>query len=311
MERTWFFQFDCSADNDGFFAGSNLYRGKRFRVGAWEPDGLRVDLTGHHPARCIVTLIELEAKKSDVWMSARKYLPEEPEEVLETFRDYLKRVIRECRTTADPRRPALCELERALQGRGIEIKTAGALREASWIQPMLEELPVVGRDGLRPQYLRTKESKVQVEPESAQVFPTRGTGVKLDQQGAKALLRCLLVLDASIRGLDHSNADFRNFRVKAPLRRSLRDRGENLSELMRFLGRDESNSGLTLDFESILRETAELWSESKPGIDTERVYQMICRYFPSALQIRQTDKMSRIFSDPILADFRARAAPPR
>lgn len=91
MESQYFFQFDCSSDNDSFFVGSFLYRGKKFRIGPWEPDGLRVDVIRQQPARCILTLIELEAEKSDVLKSARKYLPEEPEGILDAFRGYLER----------------------------------------------------------------------------------------------------------------------------------------------------------------------------------------------------------------------------
>lgn len=300
MENLYFFQFDCSSDNDSFFVGSFLYRGKKFRIGPWEPDGLRVEVIEQLPSRCILTLIELEAEKSDAWKSARKYLPENPEEILEAFYSYLERVIQECRATADPRQSALSDLNKALQSSDLEIRTAGTLRSATWTDPLLESLPVIGpnivKDGPVLHKVAAREREVQVIPEKVQVLP-RGTNVKLDQQRAKALLRCLIVLDAIIRGMDHSDADFRNFRQKAPLRRRLKKHEAELPELARFVCRDEANSGLTLNCDSILSEIAVLWSASRPGIDAEHAYQLICTYFPRALSINQNDKMSKIFSE--------------
>lgn len=121
--------------------------------------------------------------------------------------------------------------------------------------------------------------------------------MKLDQQKAKALLRCLVVLDTIIRGMDHSDADFRNFRQKAPLRRHLRKHGDKLPELARFVCRDEPNSGLTLNCDSIFSEISALWSANWPGIDAERAYRLICTCIPRALSISQSDKMSKIFAE--------------
>lgn len=164
---------------------------------------------------------------------------------------------------------------------------------------MLETLPVIGpgivKDGAVLPKVAASESEAQVLSETVQDFP-RGANVKLDQQKAKALLRCLLVLDAIIRGMDHSDADFRNFRQKAPLRSHLKKHGDKLPELARFVCRDEPNSGLTLNYDSIFSEIAALWSANWPGIDAERAYRLICTCIPRALSISQNDKMSKIFA---------------
>jgi hypothetical protein len=150
MSAVYLFQIDCARNNDAFFQAaakqplvSVFYRGAGFQVGEapWIPDGVQVD-TDESPVRCSLTLLELEERKSEALISCRKYLPEDSTRVLHAFREYLRRKIGECKSTADTRERALTALERLLQqGAPVRVKTACALRSAPFI--IIEALPLI------------------------------------------------------------------------------------------------------------------------------------------------------------------------
>jgi hypothetical protein len=109
MPTTYLFRIDGAKDNDDFFGAmrasvQHVYAGADFRVGAagWIPDLVKL-VVDEPPARCSLTLIELEATESVALISCRKYLPEDSASIVSAFRKYLDRVISQCRISADPR----------------------------------------------------------------------------------------------------------------------------------------------------------------------------------------------------------------
>ena len=63
------------------------------------------------PDSCTLTLIELEATEPVALISCRKYLPEASADIVAAFYAYLDRAIRQCQTTADPRKSELVHLK--------------------------------------------------------------------------------------------------------------------------------------------------------------------------------------------------------
>jgi len=99
------------------------------------------------PDRCSLTIIELEATKSVALISCRKYLPEDPNEIVAAFRIYLDRLIRQCRSSADPRESEFIHLKQRLsEAKELVVTTAGALRSSAIL---VEELPLMGSTGFR------------------------------------------------------------------------------------------------------------------------------------------------------------------
>src|SRR6266478_8809890 len=131
MATVYLFRVDGSKDNDEFFASlrtsaSHVYAGVDFRVGAsgWIPDLVRI-IVEDPPDRCSLTLIELEATESVALISCRKYLPENSAAILQAFTDYLDRLVRQCRSSADPREPEFAALKAVLsQVREVTVTTA-------------------------------------------------------------------------------------------------------------------------------------------------------------------------------------------
>src|SRR5262245_39404254 len=109
MPIAYLFRIDGAKDNDAFFSAlrpemAHVFAGVEFRVGAggWIPDLVRI-IAEETSDRYSLTLIELEATESVALISCRKYLPEKSVDILAAFDDYLSRVIRQCRSTADAR----------------------------------------------------------------------------------------------------------------------------------------------------------------------------------------------------------------
>src|SRR5437899_9390134 len=117
MSTVYLFRVDGAKDNDEFFGATrasahHVYAGADFRVGAagWIPDLVKV-VVEEPPERCSLTLIELEATESVALISCRKYLPEDSTGIFSAFNDYLDRVVRQCRSTADPRESEFVRLK--------------------------------------------------------------------------------------------------------------------------------------------------------------------------------------------------------
>src|SRR5438552_1857138 len=147
MSTIYLFRVDGAKDNDAFFASmrssvSHAYAGVDFRVGGagWVPDLVRV-IVDDPPDRCSLTLIELEATESVALMSCRKYLPENSADILKAFNDYLDRVIRQCRSSADTREADFAGLKAVLSEISqVTVTTAGALRSST---SFVEELALI------------------------------------------------------------------------------------------------------------------------------------------------------------------------
>lgn len=295
MAAVYYFRIDGAKDNDEFFgcmrsSASQVYAGVDFRVGTagWIPDLVKF-VVEEPPDTCSLTLIELEATEPAALISCRKYLPENSAAILAAFDDYLDRVIRQCRISADPREPDFLRLKTILaDARQVSVMTAGALRSSA---TLLEELPLVDQPQL-VRYPRAIQTK-QTEP----VYVLRGD-LRLSANDAKALARCIMILDAVIRHRDHSNASFQAWRKDAqyqPLKRLLGET-EGVHPALGILILGRQNSGLLLDFERVLTELVEIWSDARGSpLDREYTRRLVSGYFPVALPIRGHDQMTNVF----------------
>jgi hypothetical protein len=241
------------------------------------------------PDKASFTLIELEATESVAMVSCRKYLPENSVNILSAFGEYLDRVIRQCRTSADPREREFAELKANLSKVDqVTLTTAGALRSST---AFVEELPLID------------QPKIAISPplvnDDRQANECVFQGVlRLDQQKAYALARCLMILDAVLRGRDHSNATFQAWRgeaVSQPLKRLLTDNNGSYPALRGFI-LVRPSTGLSLDFEKVLSELIEIWSADRnKEFDLEQTRALISRYFQVAWRIRGHEQMASIF----------------
>src|SRR5712692_5491382 len=144
MSIEYLFRIDGAEDNAQFFdamraSTRHVYSGAEFRVGefGWKPDFVKI-VVEEPPGACSLTLIELEATRAAALISCRKYLPENPVKILNAFREYLDRVIRECEKKTDPRKSEFIDVKRILSDANpITVKTAGALRSST---TFIEEL---------------------------------------------------------------------------------------------------------------------------------------------------------------------------
>jgi hypothetical protein len=295
MAVVYLFRIDGARDNDEFFAelrttASHVYAGLDFRVGApgWVPDLVKV-VVEQTPGRCCLTLIELEATESVALVSARKYLPEKSADIVGSFAEYLDRVIRECRTSADPREPEFIRLKAILgQAPQTIVSTAGGLRSPARI---VEELPLIDQDSGPPPPIPAP----MAIPEPTTIFQVE---LRLSQSDGRSLARSVMILDAVIRGRDHSSASFQAWRSDPeyqPMKRLLAERQGNFPAL-RILILGRQNSGITVDFEQALSELVEIWSatESAP-FDAEHARQLVTGYFPIAERIRANEPMAAVF----------------
>jgi hypothetical protein len=298
MPTVYLFRIDSSKDNDAFFEALNptathVYAGSDFRVGTvdWIPDFVRVILDDTSQ-RCSLTLIELEATQSEALRSCRKFLPENSTTIVTAFSDYLGRVIRQCQSTADRRANDFKKLKALLsEMKHVSVSTAGALRSST---RFIEELPLIDQ----PKNNSDETALIPIEetqPIKSREF--RGM-IRLSANDAKAVARCVMILDAIVRGRDHSEAVFRTWR------------GQNRSQPLKYLlihtpGKypvirsfifEKGNSGLVLDFEGTINEIAELWSAArKRTIGRERIRALIASYYPIASEVTANDRMTAVF----------------
>jgi hypothetical protein len=221
--------------------------------------------------------------------SCRKYLPENSGDIVHAFSDYLNRVIRQCRSTADPREREFVGLKGALSGaEHVTVKTAGALRTQT---RFVEELPLLDQ----PKRIVTPRS-IQ-ENHQEEICHFHGA-LRLSAKEAKALARCVMVLDAVVRGFDHSAATFKNWRGQdrsQPLKYLLKKNRKIYPTLRSFVLETE-NRGITLDFEMVLSEVVAIWSSAlnKP-LNRERIRAFMSRYYPVAHNIKSHEQMAGIF----------------
>lgn len=295
MTTVFLFRVDGNKDNDDFFAASRVgaacaYAGVDFRVGrsGWIPDLVKVAIDDP-PVRCTLTLIELEATESVALISCRKYLPEDSADIVAAFVDYLDRVVRQCRSTADPREAAIIRLKELLPGvEHVRVMTAGALRASA---SFVEELPLIDQPG----HIARKSAEPQNGHEPARIF--QGL-LRLSQQQAQTMGRCIMILDAVIRGFDHSAATLGAWRAQdrsQPMKYLLAE-DSNSYPALRALVFGAGNRGLTLDFEAILAELVTIWSDTPHrDVGAEHARALISQYFPVASDIRKHDKMDGIF----------------
>jgi len=298
MLAVYLFQIDCAQNNDAFFNAlrstvSHFYRGIAFRVGdaPWIPDGMRVEI---RESQCAITLIELEDSRANALISARKYLPENSSLILRLVGEYLDRVISQCRSTGDSRETSFTSLREILtQDILFIVQTACALRSSTEI---IEQLPLIDQPlGARTHSLqsyRTLREDTALEVLEDKTQPFQGV-MRLDVERLKALGRCVLILDAVVRGRDHSAATCHSWRNKAPLKRLLRHANGN--PILRNLVITAGKTGLTLDFEALLAELVVAWDSAQ--FTLEEIRHLISGYFPAASRIRGSDRMERVFEE--------------
>jgi hypothetical protein len=296
MGSSYLFRIDGARDNDEFFetmrpSMSHVYAGVDLRIGApgWIPDLVKIEIDVE-AASCKLTLIELEATETVALVSCRKYLPESSELILAGFSDYLERVIKQCRSTADPRHSEFVKLKDALlRVERVQITTAGALRNST---RFVEELSLLDQPRMAARQLQSPAPPV----ESSRRF----NGVlRLSADDAYALSRCILVLDALARKADHSTAAFRSWRGQVrsqPLKKTLVDSDGSYPALRAFVLRDANYRGLTLDIEPVLAELVELWVASGvQDIDRNAAVAFIESYFSVALEMPGEQPMTQVF----------------
>jgi hypothetical protein len=263
-----------------------VYAGLDFRVGTagWIPDLVNV-VVEEALDRVSVTLIELEATEPAALTSCRKYLPEKSVSIVNALSLYLDRVVRQCRSNADPREAQFAKLRATLsQGGDVRVSTAGALRSS---HGFVEELLLIDQPKAG-----TQAGVVQKQdPEKRLDF--RGV-LRLSARDAKALSRCIMILDAVIRCSDHSSATLHAWRPKAPLKRLLREHAGDCPALQALIFK--SQHGATIDCEEVLPEIAEIWRGAYGGnVDAESARKLIEGYFPAASRIGKHEQMAHVF----------------
>jgi hypothetical protein len=295
MPTVYLFRIDSSKDNDDFFealnpAAAHVYAGSDFRIGTvdWIPDFVKV-VVDDSASRCSLTLIELEATESEALRSCRKFLPENSTAIVQAFVDYLGRVIRQCQSTADRRADNFKRLKTLLsEVEHVTVSTAGALRSGTGF---VEELPLIDQPKIDA-IPRSIEDNHQIDTREF-----RGM-IRLSASDAKAVARCAMILDAVVRGRDHSDAIFRTWRGQnrsQPLKYLLKHNA-GLYPILRSFLFEKGNSGLNLNFEAILAELAEIWSSArKMTIDSERIRTLIISYYPTANKVTSHEPMTEIF----------------
>jgi hypothetical protein len=295
MTTTYLFRIDMAKDNDLFFAAmrpsaSLVYAGVDFRAGAgaWIPDLLRIAVE-QPTGRCSLTLIELEATETVAMVSCRKYLPENSADILKAFNDYLDRVIRQCRSTADSRESEFAQLKAMLSDTShVTVTTAGALRSST---TFVEELLLIDQ----PRVTGTRRAVQENLQQSQRIF--RGI-IRLGRLEAEAMSRCVMILDAVIRRCDHSNTRFeiwRKGRKNSPVK-FLLEQSNGSNPVLRSVVLESKIAGLTMDFAQMLSELVEIWSVVRERqLDVENVRGVVSRYFHIATAIKGHEQMVGIF----------------
>jgi hypothetical protein len=276
MSKTFLFRFDGAKENDAFLEqarsnGHQVYAGLAMQLDrGWIPDFIEVSLDEASHA-CRVTIIELESTASVALISARKYLPEPSQEILSTFREYLRRVIQRCRSTADPRINDIQEIKDTLTNHAqITIWTAGALREPP---RLVENLPLIDQGHV----LHGPAVDTQIDTQTGSLEGQ----LSLSPRDHKTLSRSVLILDAVVRGWDKSDASLRVWRNlrSQPLRNQLQQRPQDFPTLiLLLLGRKE---GVRIAINDAARELSAIWNEFQPGRYSEAaVLAAITRFQP-------------------------------
>lgn len=302
MPSIYLFQTDCAENNNAFFKAQTdiaviFYRGAGLQIGnaPWIPDGVRVDLTEGPFGSCSLTLLELEAIRSEALKSSRKYLSEDRGAILSAFREYLRRKIADCKSTADPREESLVHLENAFRGMiPVIVKTAGALRSSTWNGPLEEESTITGNSmHYQPHDTRLDEDHTDKE-NTKQVSLLRGS-LKLNRHKTEQLRRCVMILDALVRQDDHSSRTVRGWIPNAPLKLLLKQMSKKPSGLEKFISPEDAHKGIRLDFEVLLSDLIEIWSKHDEKIGLELGRYLISNYFPLVAEISGNEKMDRVF----------------
>jgi len=296
IAASYLFRIDGAKDNDVFFNAlrpsvSNIYAGLDLQLGSkgWVPDFVKI-IVGDSWRHFSLTIIELEATDSVALISCRKYLPEQPTAIIQSFCEYLSRVIRQCRSTADSRKEEFERLKASLlAAKQVTITTAGALRSSI---DFVEELALINQ--LQPEVVPFPSTRTNPDVKN-RTF--RGI-VLLSADEAKALGRTILVLDAVVRKCDHSAATFKTWRAQhrsQPLKYLLKKSDGTHHFIRDFLFR-ASNRGITLDIETVLSDLTNIWSEAEAElINLEHVRALVETYYPVAFEIKAHEFMPAIF----------------
>ena len=300
MPASFLFRIDGAKDNDAFFNAlkssvSHVYAGVDAGFGSsnWKPDFLKVVIGESNDFT--LTLIELDVTESIVRASCRKYLPENSTDIINTFQEYLDQVIRQCHSSADPRKDEFTQLKATLlNAEKIIVTTAGAFRSSI---DFLEEFSLIDQPQRVMQMQPVSAASRKKSPEEVRAF--RGT-LRLSSDEAKALGRPILIFDSIIRHFDHSNATFRVWRGSArsnPLKKLLTKNKTAYPNLYSLIV-ETVNIGITLDFEKLLSELVAMWADAgDEKIDHEHIRNLISRYSAIASQIKQNSRMRAIFDD--------------
>jgi hypothetical protein len=298
MTEAFLFRFDGSRDNDRYleFArarGFVLFAGKELRLGpGWIPDYMRV-VVEDEGRSCKLAIVELEADANTARISARKYLPESSQSVVDALVAYLERACIQCRATADPRLPSIMRLKEILQEcETILVVTAGCQRDSF---DSIEELSLIDQDhGPR------RSAQDNVEKKASRLVLTGD--VSLSPLEHKNLSRTVLILDAVVRGWDKSGASFRNWRSSRaqPLRASLRADPGRFSELgVLMLG---TKLGVQVNVDRLAAELGSIWTSlSRKQYAPDSVVRALQQYLPiasglpSSIAVREAFEKARHF----------------
>ena len=296
----YLFRIDSSKDNDKFFGGArdqgidHIYAGTLITLGAgWVPDFLMVTLDNINGC-CTLTLIELEAKRTDALISSRKYLLESSAKILHAFDDYLARVTDQCRSTADPRVSVLEVLRAFLQkAKSIRVETACALRSEL---NHLERLPLM--DQSQTEALVYSHSFKPKSPQASRTTVMTFEGqITLSRDQTIGLNRAVLILDAIVRQQDHSDAILKAWLSpkRNPLQKAIHENRRDLPEISQFLATDQ-HSGAKLSCETLFGELSAFWSKAASRqLDSHIVRDMISAYYPTACALKLGDRMREVF----------------
>jgi len=292
MSARYLFQIDGAKENDKFFEATRsspslAYKGVELKVGKgpWIPDLVQVEIDESH-AQGVLTLIELEDKKPDALAGCRKYLPEDSRDILRRFNQYLDRIREECHSRADARGHEFARLKKTLGSVRLVVKTACALRSSTDI---IEEWPLMDQPETS-QSQGAQQTSDKEEGKEGELHLFHDTE-EMSAKRAKAMGRCVMVLDAVIRGKDVSDATLHAWRPKSPLKTLLKT---NDSPILRELF-ETHNTMLKLDFEALLSELLAIWQGVRPDLHREGVRCLISGYFPTALDIPKSKLMKEIF----------------
>lgn len=300
MLTKYLFRFDNAKDNDEFFKSvrgqgvSNVYAGAVMEIGpGWIPDFLMV-LCDNAERSCTLTLIELESKKADALISSRKYLPESSAEILGAFHNYLNGVIARCYSTADPRISVIEGLQAFLrEAPSIRIETACALRSDT---TFLEQRPLLDQPQTGAVVPHHSFERDSLESPSASSMTFEGH-ITLSRYEAIGLNRTVLILDATVRQQDHSDANVKAWLSpkRNPLQKAISNRRGDFPETWRFLDTDKNN-GAKVTCETLLGELATFWSdETDKQFSLNIVRGLVQEYYPIAYKLKGEDRMRDVF----------------